>query len=435
MWFELLVLLALVLGNGLLAGAEMAIVALRKSRLEQLVDEKGRPAAALAELRRTPERFLATVQIGITVIGAAAGAYGGGTISKDLVPVLAPLVGGYADALAFGIVVAGISYLSLVLGELVPKSLALRATERYALFASRPLLRMSKLARPLVWLLTQSSNAVLRLFGDRTSFIESRISPEEVKSMLDEATEGGSIDSRASTIASRAIELSELTAEHVMVPRQRIVSLPKSATHEQLRNTVSSAGYSRVLIYDETPDNLVGYVSVRDAYAGAAQDPRGLIEPLVRPLVFIPETMHAVDVLEELRARRQHLAVVVDEHGSTAGLVTRVDLVEELVGEMLSENVAARQAPTLDAEGTAVVAGDTSVRDLNRSLGVDLPEDEGWTTIAGMCLGLFGRIPESGERIDAGNGIMLEVVDASPRGVRAVRLRVPEALREPGRAA
>lgn len=423
MWVELLVILGLVLVNGILAGAEMAIVALRKSRLEQLVEQGGRRAAALAELRAKPERFLATVQVGITVVGAAAGAYGGETLSRDLVPLLTPFLGGYADGAAFIFVVAFISYFSLVLGELVPKSLALRATERYALLVGQPLLRLAQIARPAIWLLTRSSNAVLRVFGDRTSFVESRISPDEVKSMLDEARERGGLDSRASDIASRALELGDLTAADVMVPRNRLVALPTSASLDDLKRTVAESGYSRILLYEGTPENIVGYVSVRDAFTkGDAHK----LAPLVRPVLFIPDTMRAVDVLEELRQRRRHLAVVVDEHGGTAGLVTQVDLVEELVGEMLSEQARPHlEELRLDDEGRAVVAGATAVREVNRALGLHLPEDDGWTTMAGMCLGLVGRIPERGEVIDVGHGVTVEVMDASPRGVRTVRVALP----------
>ncbi len=216
--------------NGLFSGAEIAVVALRKSRLSQLVEAGGGAARAVERLRAEPERFLATVQIGITVVGATAAAFGGATLAGELAALLAPLpiLGPYAPELALGAVVSAISALSIVLGELVPKSLALRAAERYALLAGRPLLAISQAARPVVWLLTRASNLVLRPFGDRTTFTESRVSAEELEALVDEAGQLGALDQPTAEIASRALAFRDLTAADVLVPRSRIVASAKA---------------------------------------------------------------------------------------------------------------------------------------------------------------------------------------------------------------
>src|SRR5690606_29150944 len=208
---ELSVVLALTLANGLFAGAEIAVVAIRSTRVGELENETA-GGAALAKLRRNPERFLATVQIGITVVSATAAAFGGATLARDLAPVLANLglPADTAQSVALALVVIGVSYLSLVLGELVPKSLALKRSERYALLAARPLLLLGRAAGPLVWFLTASSNAILRMFGDRTSFTESQISRDELLSAIDEATDSGEVSPRAADMASRAIDLETL---------------------------------------------------------------------------------------------------------------------------------------------------------------------------------------------------------------------------------
>lgn len=210
MIFELAVIVLLVLVNGIFSGAEIATVTLRRTCLEQLLVEGKRSARAVAELRKNPERFLATVQVGITVVGVAAAAYGGETLAQRLANQLAsrhPLLADYTHSLAFAVVVTALSFLSLVVGELVPKSLALRASEPYALLVGRPLVALAQLARPIIWVLTTASNAILELFGDRTSFTEARMSPDELKALLEEAGEAGALHPSASDIASRAIEL------------------------------------------------------------------------------------------------------------------------------------------------------------------------------------------------------------------------------------
>ncbi|MCK6550243.1 hemolysin family protein [Myxococcota bacterium] len=418
---EILILVALVLVNGLFAGAEIATVTVRKTRIDELVEGGSKAARAIAELRANPERFLATVQVGITVVSAAAAAYGGDTLADRLTPLLEPVLGTRAHSVAFASVVAGISYMSLVLGELVPKSLALRAGEAYALVVARPLLGLATIARPLVWLLTKTSNAVLMLFGDKTSFTESRASAEELKVMLEEAGETGELHPRVGEIASRAMDLNELHAVDVMVPRTRIFAIAKDATLDAFRRFVTDVAHSKIPVYEGSVDQIVGFVSVRDAFTNAAA--HATIAPLTRPITFVPEAMSAADVLQTLQAQGAELAIVVDEHGGTAGLLTREDLAEELFGEATRADViAADRDLQRQADGTFIIAGHVAVRDVNRKLELELPEHDEWSTVAGMCVGLMGRIPAKGERVDVPAGPLIEILDASPRRVRSVRL-------------
>jgi putative hemolysin len=416
-----------VLANGVFAGAEMAIVSLRRSRLQQLVDEGRAAARVVARLREHPEGFLATVQIGITVVSSTAAAFGGAAMSARLagpiarVPVLAP----YAEELALGAVVAGVSYLSLVLGELVPKSLALRTSERYALLVARPLGALAIVARPLVWFLTKSSNAILRPFGDRTTFTESRVSAEEIELLVDEAGRAGALDQPTAEIASRALAFRELTAGEVMVPRSRVVALRRDASQEELRQQLLEEGRSRMPVYDGTLDNIVGYVLAKDLAALAWERELIVLEDLLRPVHFVPQTARAVQVLRDMQRRRTQIAVVVDEHGGVAGLVTLEDLVEELVGEIIGEEEEQPEALIRrEPDGAVLVRGEAPLREVNRALELDLPEGEGYTTVAGLCIAIAGAVPERGARLKAGE-VELEVVDASPRLVRLVRLRRP----------
>jgi putative hemolysin len=417
---ELLVLLCLVLVNGLFSGAEIAIVTVRKTRIEQLAEEGSRGALAIARLRANPERFLATVQVGITVVSAAAAAYGGDTLANRLTPLLTPVLGTHAHGVAFAIVVAGISYLSLVLGELVPKSLALRAGESYALLVARPLLGLASLARPLVWLLTKSSNTVLQLFGDSTSFTETRISPDELKAMLEGAGEVGDLHPRIGEMAARAMDFNELKAKDVMVPRTQIRSLSKAATIDELRRFALEIAHSRVPLFEGDTDNIVAYVSVRDAFT--SPDAHAILSTLSHPVRFVPESMRAIDILQSFQCQGTELAVVVDEHGCTTGLLTREDLAEELFGELRVPTTAATQEIQAQPDGSTIVAGATPVREVNRTLGLRLPEVDDWSTIGGMSVAIAGRIPAKGELIRVPNGPTIEIIDASPRRVRAVRV-------------
>lgn len=411
--------------HGALAGAEIAIVTVRKTRIDELVSEGRGGAKALKRLRDDPENMFATAQTGISSIAAAAGAFGGVSLAKDLEPSLAllPYLGGSAPQLAFVLVVGFIAYLSLVVGELVPKSLALRSDERYALLIARPLLAASFVARPIVWFLTVSSNIVLRLFGDRTTFMESRLSPGEIQQLVDEATEAGSVDPAAGEIASRAIDFAGLLASHVMVPRHKVVGIPRSGTPEEIKRIVIEHGKTRLPVYEERIDDVVGYVTVRDLITLFLEQNLLVLEDTIRPAFKVQEDMRAVDLLAEMRKRRVQLAIVVDETGTMSGIITIEDLVEELVGEIASEHEALEPSPIQrEASGAFLVRGDVPLRDLNREADLALPEADTWSTVAGLCLELAGRIPKAGESFASPDGTALEIVAASPRQVKRVRV-------------
>ena len=429
MLIELAVIVVLVLANGIFAGAEIAVVALRKTRIQELADQ-GRPSArAVLALRRDPERFLATVQVGITVVTAAAAALGGASIAERLEPLLRgpSWVREHAEGIAFGIVVAGVSYLSIVVGELVPKSLALRAAERYALLIARPLLGLSWFTRPVVWFLSSSANLLLKPFGDRTTFTETRHTREELRDLVAEASQAGTIPPEAGEIASRALELPDLTAADVRVPRQDVVMVSRRTTREELRKILLEHRYSRLPVFDGSPENIVGYVTVKDALALAWERDLIVVEDIIRPPYFVPDSKPVVALMNDMRAQRVPFAIVVDEHGGMSGIVTMEDLVEELVGEIFSEHV--RRGPESiqkESDGSFVVSGTMPIRDVNRALDIELPEDGDWNTIAGLCLTLAGRVPGTGESFMIPNGTTLEVIDASARRVRAVRVRRPK---------
>jgi putative hemolysin len=261
----------------------------------------------------------------------------------------------------------------------------------------------------------------LKPFGDATSFTETRLSTEELQHLVEEAAQSGSLDERSSEIAARALDFGDLTAGAVMVPRNHVVAVPRNAGRADLRRLLAGARFSRMPVYDGTLDNVVGYITMRDLLPLAWKGEEIALANILRPAFFVPETTRAGRVLQEMQRRRVPLVIVVDEHGGMAGLITLEDLVEELVGDLASEDEHAERSLRIEADGSALIKGSTAIRDVNRELGLDLPEGDGWSTIAGLCIELSGGIPPPGTRLQSGNRT-LEVVEASARAVGLVRV-------------
>lgn len=422
---ELLIIFALVVANAVFSGAEIAIVALRKARVQELAEKGSGGARAALRLRDQPETFLATVQVGITVVGATAAAFGGSSLAKRLESLLAThaWLAKHAEGVALALVIGGVSYLSIVVGELVPKSLALRGAERYALLVSRPLLWLSIFARPLVWLLSSSANLLLRPFSDKTTFTEVRHSRQEIQHIVEEARQAGTVHPEAAKIAHRALGLPELKVSEVMVPRRSVIAISQDIDRGELRRLLLEQTHSRLPVYDGQIDNVIGYISVKDVLALAWEERLFVLRDVIREAFFVPSSKQAVDLLKEMRARHQQLAIVVDEHGGMAGIATMEDLLEELVGEIFDEHD--RPLDTIRPAGAdaVLVAGTAHIREVSRALDLELPDDGSWTTIAGLVLFLAGRMPRSGERFETPGGVWLEVVDVTPRRIRSVRIR------------
>jgi putative hemolysin len=312
-----------------------------------------------------------------------------------------------------------------VLGELVPKSLALHAAEGYALSVSRPLVGIAALMRPLVWLLTTSANLVLRLFRDSTTFTEARHSAEELQQYVEDAAEAGALDPRAGEIASRAFEFGELAVSAVMVPRRHIVAIDASSAPEAARDAILASGFSRYPVHDGHLEGVLGYVRAREILGVLAAGRELDLRALVRPIHFVPDTTPAASALKELQRLRTPIALVVHEVGAVVGLVTIEDLVEELVGEILSEDDEPPPPIEPDEDGSYVVQGALGIHDVNRALGTELPVSEA-DTVGGLCVAQRGWIPRAGERFEFAGGVGIEVLESTARRVISVRVRLPE---------
>ena len=281
-----------------------------------------------------------------------------------------------------------------------------------------------------MWLLTQSSNLILRPFGDRTTFTEARLSVEEIEQLVDEAEprrRARRADGRDRLARARVPRSHRGRRDGAAKPDHRP---PRDASQEDLKRMLLEEGHARMPVYDGTLDNLVGYVMAKDLAAMAWERQLIVLDDLLRPVHFVPEAAKAVHVLRDLQRRRTQIAAVVDEHGGIAGLLTLEDLVEELVGDIFGETEQPEALWQQEPDGTALVRGEAPIREVNRALSLDLPEGEDYTTVAGLCIALAGAVPERGAHLRAEDGTEIEIVDASPRLVRLVRLRPPPAIED-----
>lgn len=417
---QLVLVGVLVLVNAVFAGSEMALVSLRDSQVDRLA-ERGGAGRALAALARDPNRFLATIQIGITVAGFLASATAAVSLSA---PLVAPL-GFLGDAAAPVSVIAVtvlLSFLTLVLGELAPKRIAMQRAESWALVVARPLELLARLTRPVVWLLGRSSDAVVRMFGGDPAERREEVTAEELRELV---VAQKAFTPQQRIIMEGAFEIADRVLRQVVVPRRAVISLQADTPVAQARARLAATGHSRAPVVRAADlDDVVGVVHLRDLLADS-----GVAADAARPAMLLPESLRVSDAMRRMRAERQQLALVVDERGTVDGIVTLEDLLEEVVGEIYDETdrdvLGARREP----DGALLVPGLFPVHDL-ADIGVHLkerPHGE-YATVAGLILAVLGRIPKTpGDRVEV-DGWSAEVVSVDRRAITAVRLRPP---REP----
>ena len=421
---ELLVILALLLMNGVFAMSEMAIVAARKTRLEHRAEEGDAGARAALDLAAHPSNFLSTVQVGITLVGVLAGAFGGAGISEALAARFAdvPWLARYAEPLAFGAVVAAITYLSLVVGELVPKRIALGSPERVAAFVARPMRLVARVGAPLVALLTGSTNVVFRVLGMRAT-ADAGVTEQDIRAMVEQGAEAGVVQTAEHEIVENTFRLGDRQVGSIMTPRPDIVWVDLASPPGELRERLASLGRPRVLVCEGDVDNALGVVHAEDllsrCLAGDALDLRAALH---QPL-FVPETMPVFQLLEEFRRSRQRVALALDEYGGVQGEVSVDDIVEALVGDLPERGEADRPEIVRAPDGTWVVDGAAAVEDLTATLDVDLPAEDrrDYRTVAGLVLTWLGHVPAVGDQVDVGD-LHLQVAEMDGRRIAQVRV-------------
>jgi putative hemolysin len=421
--FQIAVIVFLILLNGFFAMSETALVSSRKARLRQRAEEGDGGARAALELADSPNRFLSTVQIGISLIGVLAGAFGGATLAEPLagalrsVPALAP----YAGPIAFGAVVVAITYLSLILGELVPKRLALNGAEVVASRVSGPMRLISVITSPAVWFLSASTEAVLWLLRARSGSV-SPVSEQEVEILMEEGARAGVFEEEERDLVRRALRLDDRPVRELMTPRPKVAWLDADDPPEEVLRRAREAGHSYFPVARGELDDLLGIASVKDAWARqAVGEPVDLLGSLRRsPLV--PEGAPATDALEAFKRFGLPVALVIDERGDIEGLVTLTDLLAALVGEVPDEDEPAEEAIVSREDGSWLVDGLLAADGLKEQLGIRrLPREEeaDYQTVGGMVMDALGRVPEEGDRFEW-EGYSFEVVDMDGRRVDKV---------------
>ncbi len=421
-------ILLCLLGNGLFSGSEIAILSAKKSRVEALVAEGSRAARRLKDLQDNLDTFLATVQIGVTLMGTLAGVLGGYLASRHVEAWFqgTALSGWLGAPMIAGALVGGaIVYVELILGELVPKALALRYAETIALATAWPLQKMARASRFVVRFLTFSTRAVLRLFGIREFGPHTFVSQEEIKHLVQEGRDQGVIGEAEVDLIHSVFAFSETPVKKVMVPRPKLFALDVATPPEDVGRLIVEGGFSRIPVYENSQDNVIGLVYVKDVLRLLERRQPVVLRKILHPVYLVPETKRVGDLLKELQRRRSHLALVIDEHGSLAGLVTLEDLIEEIVGEIQDEYDWEERAVEKLRDGSLVVEGTVSAAELRDGYAIPIPDSDTFQTVAGFMLDELGSVPKGGEVVPVGEW-RLTVVDVERNRISKVKIeRLP----------
>jgi len=412
---EILVVVVLTVINGVLAMSELAVVSSRPARLKVLADQGSKGAATAIRLADNPGRFLSTVQIGITLVGVLSGAFSGATLGARLSEWLGThgFSSSAADALGVGTVVVLITYLSLIVGELVPKQIALRDAERVAARVAPTMAVLAKIAAPLVWLLDASGKLVLALLGQKGE-AEETVTEEEVRTIIAEAENAGVLERDEREMISGVMRLADRSARALMTPRREVEVIDLSDTLDEIRAQVRATRRNRLPVQDGEADSIIGIIEMKDLFEALADD-KVELRSLVREAPVVLDTTGALEVLRALRATHVHMALVFDEYGHFEGIITSSDVLEAITGVFQDEDEE-EPAIVTRADGSFLVAGWMQVDEFSHELGIHVPRDADYQTVAGFVLAEMNRLPNVGESFEKGHW-RFEVVDLDGRRI------------------
>lgn len=399
-WLEVVLIAVGIVANGFFAGSEIALVSARISRLAQLREQRVAGAAVALALKEAPETFLATIQVAITTVGTLASAVGGATAVEALTPVFVDFgLGRAAQPLALGLVIVAITYVSLVIGELVPKAVALRDPERVACVTAPIVSVVSRLSGWVVALLTASTNLVLRVIGLGGAQASPFVSEDEVRYLVREGAAKGIFEKVEEELVHNVFEFADTTVREIMTPRMSIKGVDVATAPAALLAEAADLNHGSFPVYDGSPEQTLGVIAIKDLLKAAARgeplDPRRL----ARPPLYIPETARISGVLRELQRNQQELAMVVNEHGGIVGLVTIEDVLEEIVGELGAESDTQSSYVTRLPDGGWLLDGLAPVDEVERTLGIDLPGSRDYATVAGFLLTTLNSVPVRGTSV------------------------------------
>jgi putative hemolysin len=430
MVIEVAVILALLVVNGIFAMTEIAIVAARKARLRQLANAGDARAKSALELAESPNRFLATVQIGITLVGVLAGAFGGATIAEEVAKVVktAPILSPYGHAIGLGLVVCAITYFSLVLGELVPKRIGLGNPEGIAMAVAKPMQALSRWANPAVKFLSASTDGLLSLLGVKPQR-EAAITDDEVKVLMQEGLRAGAFQKVESDLVESVLGLDRLSVRDIMTPRPKVIWLKRDDPHEQIWHKVVVSNHSFFPVYEDTRDHVAGVVSVKAIYANLAAGVGVKLKDLMVPPLVVPATQDVLCLVETFKRSGKHLALVADEFGSIAGLVTLNDVMEAIVGDFPPQNQRSLPAVAVRPDGSWLIDAMIEIERVEQALpGFKIPgaASKDYQTLAGFIVKQLGHLPKEGETFEE-QGYVFEVLDMDRHRVDKVLVTAAKA--------
>jgi putative hemolysin len=429
---EVILILLLVLANGVFSMSEIAVVTARRSNLQQKAGLGNRRARIALELSQNPDQFLSTVQIGITVIGTLAGAFGGLTIAESVARYLSrfPRLVNYSEEIGFGVVVVMISYLSLIIGELVPKRIALTSPERIASAVAPLMYKISRVTSPAVRFLAWSTNVVFRLIPMRHSK-EGNITEEEIKTLIAQGTEAGVVAETEQDMVEGVFRLGDRRVVELMTPRVDVVWLDVSESLDGVLRTVRESEFSRFPVCDGRLDQVIGVVHIKDLLLATAQSDVLELRKIVREPLYVPESAEAFNLIEMFRATGAEMALIIDEHGGVEGISTMTDMIKSIIGGFPKAGEKSAERVVQRDDGSWLVDGGLAIVELEEILnkpGLG-PDDSSVNTVGGLMMALLGRVPVTGDKF-ATKDVELEVVDMD--GKRVDKLLVKKLPETPG---
>jgi len=421
MSLDLILILLCIFVNAFFSASEIAVVTSRRSRIKQMIDEGHAHAETLQRLKAAPDRFLATVQVGVTLAGACAAAIGGAAAVTGLKPYIemvpVALVARSAEPIAIGMVVLVITYISLIFGELIPKSLALANPEGVGLRTSPFIDWFSRIATVFVKLLTGSTNFLLKPFGRKAFTERGYISEEEVKLLLEEGGEQGVFEAQEKELIHSVFEFTDTSVHEVMIPATQMVTVPITMPAEEVRRLILDEKFSRYPVIGKDLNDVRGILYAKDFHAATGLSD---VRKIVKPPIFVPETMKISNLLREMQKRRVHMAIVIDEYGAVDGLVTLEDLLEEIVGEIRDEYDT--ESPVIQLpDGSKIIDASISISDLAEDYDICLPSSPDYETLGGLILAHLQRIPKTGDMVELEN-VRLRVLEMVGQRIAKVKM-------------
>ncbi len=424
LFLEVFLIALLILLNGYLAGTEIAVVTARKSTIKQMAESGERNAKIFLKLKEEPDRFLATIQIGITTVGVLASAVGGAAAVKVIKPALqtipVKIISIGAEPIAIGIIVVAITYFTVIFGELVPKSIALMHPETIGLWTARTIDTFSRMTTIFVKILTFSTSIVLKPFGEKPFTERAYITEEEVKMLIKEGRKHGVFEPTEEKILQSVFEFTDMSVKEVMVPDTQMVMIQIDKSVQEIFSLIEEEQFSRFPVFGKEPNDIRGILYAKEFLTTLAKTGQVDIRKIIKPPYFIPETMKISLLLREMQKKRIHMALVVDEYGGISGLVSLEDLIEEIVGEIRDEYDT--ESPVIQlTDGTMLIDASISLRDLKEDYHVPLPESPEYETLGGFLMTALQKIPQAGDMVEI-EGKRLKIVEMVGQRISKVKL-------------